>query len=52
MFILMFLLSGCAGVITENETSREVKGFGVDITCYPIFSIKIGAYHYVIQLEK
>lgn len=49
---LCLLLSGCYTVVHENEYGRHVKGFGIDATFYPIFSIKLGFFEYQIFLEK
>lgn len=45
VILLIFLLSGCT-VINEEEYGRHVKGIGIDMTFYPVFSIKTGVFEY------
>ena len=39
-------------VSDKNEYERQVKGIGIDISFYPITSMKIGYFDYVIKLKE
>ena len=49
--ILILSLTGCVAISDKNEYERQVKGVGIDISFYPIVTMKIGYFDYVIKLK-
>ena len=49
--IPILFLTGCVAISDKNEYERQVKGIGIDISFYPIVTMKIGYFDYVIKLK-
>lgn len=47
-FIILLLLSGCIRTERINGNAIEVNGVGIDMTFYPVVSIRAGVYKYII----
>ena len=48
LIILSLLMTGCMRKERINGSTVEVQGVGVDTTFYPVFSVRVGVYKYII----
>ena len=45
---ILLLMTGCMRTERINGSIVEVQGVGVDTTFYPVFSVRVGVYKYII----